>query len=325
MQVDTRSLKIDLSYTMKNRLEDRIYTYSEYIKKKYSQKAYRVGLSTGIVCPHRKKSGGCIFCNPASFIDEYQNRFSDINKQIDEGIKKIEDCCGKGLMIAYFQDETSTAGDLEVLKQKFTTAIKHPRISAMVISTRPDYINTDVIRMLKSLNYDISVEIGMQTIFDRSLEFLNRGHNFEQTKHAIELLGKNKIPVGVHLILGIPNETIEDMIKTVTYVSENPYIKEIKFHNLVPYKNTKYGEMILKGKVKPYLIKEHIENLSELIPYIRGDIVISRLFTSNIRNTHLNILKFEGNKTKWMNELRKILIEKNIVQGMKTNRIYEKR
>jgi len=310
---------------MENNLEDRIYTYSEYAKKKYSSKVYRVGLSTGIVCPHRKNNGGCIFCNPLSFIGDYQKDGSDISKQLDEGIKKIEKCCGTGKFVAYFQDETSTAGDLTLLKDKYSKAIADKRIVGLILSTRPDYINENIIRLLKSLNTDITVEIGMQTISNESLKFLNRGHTFEQTETAINMLGKNNIRVGVHLILGIHIETIKDMLRTIEYVSNNPYIKEVKFHNLVPYKNTLYGKMIQNGIYHPYKIEEHINNLAEIIPYLRGDIVISRLFTSNVRNTHLNLIKFKGNKTKWMNELRKILIKKGLIQGMYSNKVYNKK
>ncbi len=323
MPVDRRGVKIHLTNNMNDRLEDRIYTYSEYIKRVYKTKTFRVGLSIGKICPHRKK-GGCIYCNPHTFIDDYQSRYADINRQIEEGIKKLQECCDAKNFIAYFQDETSTAGDLEFLRKKFLKAKNHPKISGIVISTRPDYIDEKIVKLIKELNYEINVEIGMQSASDTSLEFLNRGHTFKQTQEAIELLGKNKIKVGVHLIFGIPGETKKDMIETVKYVSSNGYINQIKFHNLVPYKNTKYGEMILKGEFKPYSIEEHIENLSEVLPYVRGDIVISRLFTSNIRNTNLNIIGFEGNKTKWMNKLRKILIKKDIIQGMKTDLIYKR-
>ena len=308
---------------IKNRLEHRIFTFSEYAKRRYGEKTYKIGISTGIICPHRKNNGGCIFCNPQTFIGDYQKESTSISEQLDIGIQKIIDCCGNGNMLAYFQDETSTAGDISVLKQKFEEALNHPKINGLILSTRPDYIDEKVLAMLKSLDTNITVELGMQSIHEKSLEFLNRGHTQAQTEKAINLLGRNKINVGVHLILGIPTEIEYEMIETVKYVSGNPYIKEVKFHNLVPYKNTKFGKMIELGEIKPYLIKEHIQNLAAVIPFVKGDIAISRLFTSNVRNTNLNIIKYTGNKTKWMNELRILLNEKDIVQGAKTDILYE--
>jgi len=126
------------------------------------------------------------------------------------------------------------------------------------------------------------------------------------------MCGEAGLTVGVHLILGIPNETYNEMLETVKWVSYNKYIKQIKFHNLVIYKNTTLAEM---KNIPPYTIRDHIENLGNLIPYLRGDIAVSRLFTSNIRRTQIAVNRYRGNKTQWMNELRKILYKKNLNTG----------
>lgn len=307
---------------MEERLEYRIFTYSAYLLNKFGKKVFRVGLSTGKICPHREKMGGCVFCNPTTFTGEYQSANLSIEEQYDDAIPRIKKACGDVQLLAYFQDETSTYGDIEFLKSKYDQALSHPEVIGLVVSTRPDYISKEVIELLASYKVPITIEIGLQSIHNRSLKFLNRGHTFEQADDSIRLCGEAGLTVGVHLILGIPDETFSDMLQTIKWVSSNKYIKQVKFHNLVVYNHTKLAEM---KNIPLYTIEEHIKNLSELTPFLRGDIAVSRLFTSNIRRTQIAVDAYKGNKTKWMNELRKTLYRNNINQGDKTEVRYDYR
>ena len=305
---------------MEERLEYRIFTYSAYLFNKFGKKVFRVGLSTGKTCPHRKENGGCIFCNPQTFTGEYQSKDLSIEEQFNDAIPRIKKACGDVQLLAYFQDETSTFGDIEFLKQKYNEALSHPEVIGLVISTRPDYLNEEVVKLLASYKAPVTIEIGLQSVHSRSLELLNRGHTFEQVKEAVRMCGEAGLTVGVHLIMGIPNETYNDMLQTIKWVSSNKYIKQVKFHNLVVYKNTKLAEM---NNIPIYTIKEHIKNLGDLIPHLRGDIAVSRLFTSNIRRTQIAVDKYKENKTQWMNSLRKYLYENNLNQGDETNVKYD--
>ena len=305
---------------MEERLEYRIFTYSAYLINKFGKKVFRVGLSTGKICPHREKMGGCVFCNPTTFTGEYQSGNLSIEEQFNDAIPRIKKACGDVQLLAYFQDETSTYGDIEFLKSKYDQALSHPEVIGLVVSTRPDYISKEVIELLASYKVPVTIEIGLQSIHNRSLEFLNRGHTFEQVEDSIRMCGEAGLSVGVHLILGIPNETFDYMLQTIKWVSSNKYIKQVKFHNLVVYNHTKLAEM---KNIPIYTIEEHIKNLSELIPYLRGDIAVSRLFTSNIRRTQIAVDAYKGNKTQWMNELRKTLYRNNINQGDKTDVKYD--
>jgi uncharacterized protein len=295
------------------RLEQRINTYSDYLLKKYGRKVFRVGLSIGTVCPHRQETGGCVFCNPETFTGEYQSASFSISQQLEIAIPRIKENCGDVAILAYFQDETSTAGNLIELRDKFSEALAHPEIIGLVLSTRPDYINPEVVEMLKSLDTEISIELGMQTIHNKSLEFLNRGHSHEQTTCAVQICKTAGFNVGVHLIVGIPGESKDEILQTIKYISSNENIDQVKFHNLVVYKNTELAQLVSPNQIMN--IEEYIEVLAEVISYLREDIVISRLFTSNIRRNQLAVDSYTGNKTKWMNSLRLKLIEKNIVQG----------
>jgi len=305
---------------MKDNLEKRIYTYSTFLEKKFSRKVFRVGLSTGIKCPNRINNGGCIFCNPETFTGEYQSQDLSIVEQLDDAIPRIKKSCGDVGLLAYFQDETSTAGDIEFLKSKFFQALSHPEILGLIVSTRPDFVKAETVKMLQSFKAPVTIEIRMQSVHDKSLDFLNRNHNFLQTQKVIELCGEAGLDVGVHLIIGIPNESFDDMLQTIKYVSSNHFIKQVKFHNLVVYKNTKLSEM---KNIFSLSIDEYIDILSELIPFLRRDIVISRLFTSNIRKSQIAVGNYEGSKPEWLNKLRLKLIEKNYSQGCKTDKIYD--
>jgi len=228
---------------MEQKLSEKIYLYSDYLKQKYGRKVFRVGLSLGKECPHRKKNGGCIFCNPTTFTGDYQSGSLSIAEQLEEAIPRIKKTCGDVSLLAYFQDETSTAGNIEFLRQKYSEALEHPEIIGLIVSTRPDYINHEIVDLLKSFSVPVTIEIGLQSIHNKSLDFLNRGHNYEDFKKAVKICGEADLTIGVH------------------------------------------------------------------------DIVITRLFTSNVRQSGITLLNFEGNKTKWMNSFRMYLYEHNIEQG----------
>lgn len=311
------------NFTMKKELETLVYMYSSFLKRKYGMKVFRVGLSTGLTCPHRIKTGGCIFCHPATFTGEYQSAVFSIEEQLNKAVPRIKKTCGAVKLLAYFQDETSTAGELVYLDKKYRSAVEHPDIIGLIVSTRPEYVNQKIIDLLKSYNVPVTIEIGLQTAKEESLKFLNRGHDLNDVKKAINLCEQNHLDLGVHIIIGIPGETIEDMQNTIQFINSCQTIKEIKFHNLVVYKQTPLAVLYQQNKFKILNIDEYISILCQLIPYLRGDIVISRFFTSNIRRTQIALGDYSGSKPEWLNKLRLALIQQNIFQGCKTGKPYQ--
>jgi len=219
--------------------------------------------------------------------------------------------------LAYFQDETSTAGDLADLREKYLAALAHPDMVGLVVSTRSDYLDAAVVEMLKNLPVPVTVELGLQTIHAQSLQLLKRGHDFASVEAAIELCGAAGLEVGVHLILGIPQETTEEMLETIRYVSANPYIKQVKFHNLVCYQNTELAKLVEAHDWKILTIDQYIPLLAHSISCLRQDIVISRLFTSNLQRNQIALGEYPGNKTKWMAQLRNYMNEHKICQASK--------
>jgi len=295
-----------------------IYTYSTYLKEKYSRRVFRVGLSTGLKCPHRINSGGCIFCDPETFTGEYQAKDLSVKEQLEDAVPRIFKTCGKVGLLAYFQDETSTAGEISYLDKKFRQALEYPDILGLIVSTRPEYVTAEIVDLLRSYKVPVTIEIGLQSVKENSLKFLNRGHDLASVESAIELCKGNDLDLGVHVITGIPGETIEDMKDTIKFISDRPAIKQVKFHNLVVYKNTLLEKYYEEVKFKIISLDEHIDVLCHLIPILRGDIVISRLFTSNIRRTQTAIGNYSGSKPEWLHSLKIKLIENSIIQGCKT-------
>ncbi|PID27957.1 MAG: TIGR01212 family radical SAM protein [Candidatus Cloacimonadota bacterium] len=309
---------------MEQRLNQKINLYSDYLIKKYGQKVFRAGVSAGIVCPHRVKKGGCVFCNPETFTGDYQSRNLSVTEQLKEVTSRIKASCGDVKFLAYFQDETSTAGNPEVLKAKYEEALSFPEAVGLVVSTRPDALSDEIINILQKIPEPVTVEIGLQSVHDKSLAFLNRGHDFKQADTAIKVCGEAGLQVGVHLIWGIPGETFQDMKETICYVSDNPFIKQVKFHNLIIYKNTELAKYFSNEDLPS--IDEYIDLLCDLLPYLKGNKIITRLFTSNVKKNQLASGVIKGNKTKWMNQLRMQLYAENILQGSETDTsyVYEK-
>ncbi len=282
------------------------------MKEKYHKKVFKIGLSMGEICHHRKNNGGCIFCLPETFTDNIKSK--SISEQIDYLLPKMKK--HSDIFIAYFQDETSFDLDFEIFKTKIKSVLNYDEIKEITISTRPDVLKIKHLDFLSELNFDVNIEIGVQTVNDESLRFLNRGHTFSDIKNAINILKNYDFRIGTHLILGIPNETFEDNLNTINYLNSQN-IDEIKIHNLVAYKGTKLGKMISNSEVELLNFDGYLGLLAKIIPYIKSEIVISRLFTSNVNRTGTAIKSFSGYKKDWMNKLVHLMNEKDIFQGQK--------
>ena len=286
--------------------KDKINTLSQYYKDKYGYRVFKLGLSTGIACP--KRYNPCSFCVQNTFIDEgIKNK--NITQQIDYLIEKISSKVKVGGFIAYFQDNTSSYGDIEYLFSLFKEADNHPQILEIIISTRPDYISADFLNMLKDINKPITIEIGMQTANDKSLLFLNRGHLHSDTERALKLIMKYSYRIGVHIILGISEETIEDIENTLDFINKNECIKDVKIHHLAVFEGSKLATLGIKG----ISLEEYIEILAYFIKGLRSEVTISRLFTSNLNREQIMLNDFPGVKRMWLNKFmeKKHDIKKN--------------
>lgn len=280
-------------------LSQKINLWNDWAKKTYGKKTYKIPLALNTICPNRK-SGACVFCLQSSF--SYSCSSKPINKQISEYFNKTPKNPNNFAYLAYFQDETTGAVDIEVLENAFKTVLQNPKIKGIICSTRPDYFSKNFAALVKK--YNATVEIGLQTIHNKSLKLLNRNHTFEDFEKAYSLAEEFNIKLGVHLIIGIPDESFENMLKTINYVNSKPNITEVKLHNLVVYKGTKLATM----PYKVINIEQYIDILAKILSLIDKSKIISRLFTSNFRMQEISV-NTTGTKKLWLNALLKKLYE----------------
>lgn len=159
----------------------------------------------------------------------------------------------------------------------------------------------------------VTIELGMQTIHDKSLLFLNRNHNHQDTLNALEMCAEYNIPTGVHLIIGIPEETESMVLETINFVNKQRNIKDVKIHNLLIFQHTKLAEIYHDYHFLSY--PEYLDLLSKVIGNLQTDKTVSRLFTSNLRQDSVAINSFPGIKQIWLKDLWLLLKRKNICQG----------
>ena len=270
-----------------------VNTQSNYLIQKYGFRVFKIGLSTGIACPNK-----CHFCQKETFVDSTNDTFQTLNLTIDNLIEKIKTKVKASAYIAYFQDGTSFLGDPDYLFNMFKVADNHQDIVELIISTRPDCLPVNILNKLEELSKPVTIEIGIQTTSDDSLLYLNRGHTQSDNDKAIEILNNYNFRVGVHIILGIPGETKQQIDNTLNWINNNMIIKDVKIHHLAVYKGTKLAEIIDKEDI--INLEDYLSLLIYFTKNLRKDITISRLFTSNLSKNRTMLNDFPGNKRIWL-------------------------
>ena len=201
---------------------------NDEMKAIYGKKVYRVSLDGGMTCPNRDgklDTRGCIFCSAGGSGDFASSRLLSITDQIEDGKKRIQKKApGCDALIAYFQAYTNTYADISYLRSIFTEAIRHPQVVILSIATRPDCLPDEVIDLLTELSWikPVWVELGLQTIHEKSAEFIRRGYPLSVYDDALTRLTQAGIKAITHVILGLPGESREDMLSTVDYVCKSP-------------------------------------------------------------------------------------------------------
>lgn len=298
------------------------YSLDYYLKEIFGEKTYKIALDGGMSCPNRDgtiSTGGCIFCSNGGSGDFAikHDKDNDIIKQIETGINSLKSnhkFVGEKF-IAYFQAFSNTYAPVSYLENIFSQAISHPLISALSIATRPDCFNADIYELLEKLNTikPVWVELGLQTMHEKTADFINRGYPlsvFEQTVHELR---KRNITVIVHVIIGLPNETKDDLFKTIDYLN-NMDIQGIKLQLLHVLKNTALADLM--GSFQILTLDKYIDILCECITRLSPDIVIHRL-TGDGPKDLLIAPEWSKNKRLVLNTLNHELKIRGIYQGQK--------
>lgn len=293
-----------------------VNTLNEYLKKEYGIKVYKLALSTGATCPNRDGKvgmGGCIFCDGSgSFAG-----VGSIKEQIEEAKLKVKDKVkAETKYIAYFQSFTNTYGDETYLESLFMEAITHPDILILSIATRPDSISENMYFILERLSKikTVWIELGLQTIYEKTATYINRCFELSTYDTCIKRLKEIGIKVIVHQILGLPYEDKAMMIETSKYIGLSG-ADGIKLHLLHILKNTKLATIYEKEKFHILSLDEYIDILFECIKVLPKEVVIHRL-TGDGDKRYLLAPLWSGDKKKVLNTINRELKLRDIVQGL---------
>ena len=254
---------------------------NEYLRDRFGCKVYKIALNGGFTCPNRDGTigyGGCIFCSEGGSGEFAGDPSMSIIRQIEEGKKRVGSKIRDGKFIAYFQAYTGTYADVSHLERLYTEAVSHPDIAALSIGTRPDCLGEDVLSLLSKINEikPVWIELGLQTIHERSASYIRRGYELSVFDEAVSHLRALGIEVIAHVILGLPGESREDMLQTVRYVCSKD-INGIKLQLLHILKGTDLYDEFVKGSVRILSEDEYIDTLRECVKIIPDRVVIHRL------------------------------------------------
>lgn len=296
--------------------------FSGYFKSIFSERVQKVSIDAGFSCPNRdgtKGRGGCTYCNNKTFKPSYCNLGTSISTQVEEGITFFEKKYSSMRYLAYFQAYTSTWAPLNNLKALYEEALQHPKIVGLVISTRPDAVNEEIMDYLAELSKKVyvMVEFGLESHIDQSLEKMNRGHTFEDSLLALQHAKQRDINTCAHFILGLPGETYEDWLDQARVVSALP-VKSIKLHQLQIHKGTVMEKQYHKNpeQFNLFTIEEYINLVVDYLELLNPEIIIDRFVSQAPANMLIapcwGIKNFE-----FVARVEKRLIERDTWQGKK--------
>lgn len=286
------------------------YSLNNYLRNTFGDKVYKLSLDGGFTCPNRDgtiDTRGCIFCSEGGSGDFAESSLLSITEQIEQGKKRVENKIKSGKYIAYFQAFTNTYAPVEILRKKFFEAIRHKDIVALSIATRPDCLDDNILSLLDELNKikPVFVELGLQTIHEKSAEYIRRGYPLSVYDEAVKRLKSISINIVVHVILGLPNESKTDMLETVSYVCKSG-IDGIKLQLLHILKNTDLADEYYRGNVKTLELDEYIDIIKACVEIIPSDIVIHRLTGDGAKKDLIAPL-WSADKKNVLNKINKAL------------------
>jgi len=267
------------------------YPFSYFLRENFSVKVHKISIHAGFTCPNRDGFvgvGGCTYCANESFSPNVRETIAPIKEQIEEGMKYLKKRYGAEKFIAYFQAFTNTYADVETLKVRYDEALLNKDVIGLSIGTRPDCITDEILDLIHSYTrkYHVWVEYGLQSIHDRTLQLVNRGHDYKSFENAVlRTKDKGGIKICAHVILGLPGEDWNDIMETARTVSSIG-IDGIKLHHLYIAKNTAMAGDYFKGKIKTMKMEEYVSLACDFLERISPDIVIQRL----VGDTHGDFL-----------------------------------
>jgi uncharacterized protein len=270
--------------------ERRYNDYPSYIKKMFGGRVQKLSINAGFTCPNRdgsKSTKGCAYCNNNTFRPGYCEPDKSVTRQINEGVQRFRTKYPDARYLAYFQSFSNTYGEMELLDRVYSEALKHPAIAGLVIGTRPDCVDDSVLDLIaeKAKNTFLTIEYGIESTLDRTLDHINRQHTFIDTIVAIEKTKARSIHTGGHLIMGLPGESREEMLQHAVRVSDLQ-IDTLKLHQLQIVKNTTFAAEYRKNPEKFDLFEmgDYINFSVDFLELLSPDIKVERFVNQSPGN-----------------------------------------
>lgn len=293
--------------------------FSSYLKKKFNEKVYKVTLDAGFSCPNRDgtlSNVGCIFCDESGSFSQAHSNKLDIENQLEVGMKTLKKKFKANKFLSYFQAYSNTYKPFNELKILYDKALTPNNVVGLSIGTRPDCVDDKKLDLIASYNKtkEVWLEFGLQSVNDKTLKMINRGHDYKCFENAYLKAKERNINVCVHVILGLMNETYEDIMHTAKTLAKLN-VDGIKFHMLCVLKNTPLEKMYNKNNFKLLNEDEYINLVCDFLEVLPPKTTIHRI-AGNGLNKLLIEPKWIMNKFETLNKIDKTLEKRNSYQGI---------
>lgn len=296
---------------------ERYNRLNDYLKNKFGERTLKICIDGGFSCPNRDGSkgvGGCTFCSEKGS-GEHLHSFATISTQVQDYFRSYK-ACRANKFIAYFQNFTNTYDSLKNLKNKYDSALIDDRIVALAVATRPDCIDENIVKLLKSYSekYYVWVELGLQTANEKTAQLINRCYSNDDFSKAVQLLNEYDIDVVTHVMVGLPGESFDDIKETVAFLNKHN-IQGLKIHSCYVVNGSSLALQYLNGSYIPISLDEYIDSACYILTHISPNIVIHRI--SGDAPKDLLLAPEWNSHKKWiMNGINKKLNDENLYQGM---------
>lgn len=304
---------------MFNNTDKRYNQYSAHLKNKFGVKVYKITIDAGFSCPNRDgtiSKGGCIFCDEGGSFSQAHSNLLSVQEQVEEGIKTLSKRFKAEKFMSYFQAFSNTYKPVSELEKIYNNSLNHPDIVGLSIGTRPDCIDNDKIKLISSYkdDYYTWIEYGLQSVHDKTLKKINRGHDFDCFLKAYEKTKEAGINVCVHVIFGLW-ETHDEIMQTAQKLAQLN-VDGVKIHMLCALKNTKLAQIYKDGGIDFMSEDEYVQTVCDFLEYLPQTTTIHRL-AGNGMSSELIAPKWLGKKFDCLNKIDREFIKRNSYQGSK--------
>ena len=297
----------------------RYYDLKSFWRNRFGCKVYKLQIDAGFTCPNRDGtvlSGGCIYCDGRGSRLRQAGPLPSVGEQICRGKEYYRTHRNAGKLIAYFQTFTNTYGPIEKLRALYDEALREDDVIGLSVGTRPDCVPDDIIDLFQEYakHSHVWLELGLQSIHNRTLQYINRGHSAETYLDSVRRASGKNIHICTHIIVGLPEETPEDMLETARVIATLP-IQGIKIHLLLALRGTKIGDLYEQGKIFLLEKNEYVRIVCDILEILPPEMVIQRLTADGYRDIYL-APQWAVNKMEVLNEIDKELERRNTFQGI---------